>query len=90
MSVNNVVSMSAAIARRNECISYKVSKLANIHCEINNLELNLIKLHEDFKTAFQVRSYPEMLSISRNIYDFSMKLDGYKKLEQLVLQDKTI
>lgn len=90
MSVNNVVSMAGAVAKRNERISEKVSYLANIHCEINNLELNLVRLQEDFRKAFQVRSYSEMLNISREICDFSIKLDGYKKLEQLVLQNKAI
>lgn len=90
MSVNNVVSMSGAVAKRNNRISEKVSQLANIHCEINSLELNIARLHREFASAFHLRSYPEMLSISRQIYDFSIKLDGFKRLELLVLQNKSI
>ncbi len=83
-----VINISTAVDKRNAVIFEKVSKLVFIHTEINNLELNLSRLQEEFKAAFKQRLYPEMLSISRNIYDFSIKLDEYRKLEQLVLQNK--
>lgn len=88
MSVNTVINIDAVRAAKDKATSEKVSKIVFIHNEINRLEDELKRLQIEFKLALNNSSYPLMLVISRKIYDFSIKLDGYKKYEQLVLQNK--
>ena len=88
MSVNTVINIDAVRAAKDKATSEKVSKIVFIHNEINRLEDELKRLQIEFKLAFNRSSYPLMLIISRKMYDFSIKLDGYKKYEQLVLQNK--
>lgn len=90
MSVNNVVEMDFVRSEKNKATSEKVSKLAFIHNQINILEDNLTTLEQEFKKAFSKRSYFEMGYLSRQIYDHCIKLSGFRKYEQLVINDKYI
>ena len=80
--------MADSVAKRDNRISDKVSKLAFIHNQINDFEFKL-RIHQaDFCNAFKNNSYEEMLDSSRKIYENCTKLAGYREYEKLVVNNK--